>query len=56
MKKPEHTFAPHVALSANQAITGLILSGGGARAAYQVGVLAAIADLLPESAARNRKC
>jgi len=27
--------------------TGLILSGGGARAAYQVGVLAAIADLLP---------
>ena len=32
--------------------TGLILSGGGARAAYQVGVLAAIADLLPD-AARN---
>ena len=29
--------------------TGLILSGGGARAAYQVGVLAAIADLLPEA-------
>ncbi|UZJ59349.1 patatin-like phospholipase family protein [Pseudomonas sp. KU26590] len=28
-------------------ITGLILSGGGARAAYQVGVLAGIADLLP---------
>ena len=28
---------------------GLILSGGGARAAYQVGVLKAIADLLPES-------
>lgn len=27
--------------------TGLILSGGGARAAYQVGVLSAIADLLP---------
>ena len=34
----------------NKLITGLILSGGGARAAYQVGVLAAIADLLPESA------
>jgi NTE family protein len=33
-------------------VTGLILSGGGARAAYQVGVLAAIADLLPD-AARN---
>lgn len=32
------------------AITGLILSGGGARAAYQVGVLAAIADLLPDAA------
>ena len=27
--------------------TGLILSGGGARAAYQVGVLMAIADLVP---------
>ena len=27
----------------------LILSGGGARAAYQVGVLKAIAELLPES-------
>ena len=26
---------------------GLILSGGGARAAYQVGVLSAIADMLP---------
>ncbi|WP_339514215.1 patatin-like phospholipase family protein [Pseudomonas sp. RL_15y_Pfl2_60] len=34
--------------SANDAVTGLILSGGGARAAYQVGVLAAIADLLPD--------
>lgn len=32
------------------AITGLILSGGGARAAYQVGVLAAIAQLLPTDA------
>lgn len=32
-----------------QPVTGLILSGGGARAAYQVGVLAAIADLLGES-------
>lgn len=29
------------------AVTGLILSGGGARAAYQVGVLKAVADLLP---------
>lgn len=32
------------------AVTGLILSGGGARAAYQVGVLAAIAELLPKDA------
>ncbi|BAN47021.1 patatin-like phospholipase family protein [Metapseudomonas resinovorans] len=31
-------------------ITGLILSGGGSRAAYQVGVLGAIADLLPDAA------
>ncbi|QXH57973.1 patatin-like phospholipase family protein [Pseudomonas maumuensis] len=31
--------------------TGLILSGGGARAAYQVGVLAGIAELLPPGAA-----
>ncbi|WNW14050.1 patatin-like phospholipase family protein [Pseudomonas sp. DTU_2021_1001937_2_SI_NGA_ILE_001] len=35
----------------DQAVTGLILSGGGARAAYQVGVLAGIAELLPYGAA-----
>jgi NTE family protein len=29
---------------------GLIMSGGGARAAYQVGVLRAIADMLPQRA------
>lgn len=29
-------------------VTGLILSGGGARAAYQAGVLRAVAELLPE--------
>ena len=29
---------------------GLILSGGGARAAYQVGVLRAIATMLPQRA------
>ncbi|WP_372876184.1 patatin-like phospholipase family protein [Pseudomonas sp.] len=34
----------------NQPVTGLILTGGGARAAYQIGVLAAIADLLPDPA------
>jgi NTE family protein len=31
--------------------TGLILSGGGARAAYQIGVLKAISELLPRGAA-----
>lgn len=31
--------------------TALVLSGGGARAAYQVGVLAAVGELLPEHAA-----
>ncbi|MFP6849250.1 MAG: patatin-like phospholipase family protein [Pseudomonas sp.] len=36
--------------STSQPVTGLILSGGGARAAYQVGVLTAIADLLPDAA------
>ena len=32
-------------------LTGLILTGGGARAAYQVGVLKCIADLLPDKVA-----
>lgn len=34
----------------NQEKIGLILSGGGARAAYQVGVLKAVAELLPKDA------
>lgn len=38
-------------MSSTEPVTGLILSGGGARAAYQVGVLAAIAELLPPGAA-----
>ncbi|VVN66066.1 patatin-like phospholipase family protein [Pseudomonas fluorescens] len=37
-------------MSPAEPVTGLILSGGGARAAYQVGVLAAIAELLPVAA------
>lgn len=41
---------PAVVASSDEAVTGLILSGGGARAAYQVGVLAGIADLLPYGA------
>ncbi|MEX6503139.1 patatin-like phospholipase family protein [Pseudomonas zhanjiangensis] len=36
--------------TSSEPVTGLILSGGGARAAYQVGVLAAVADLLPDAA------
>lgn len=44
-------FIGGVAISrAAEPVTGLILSGGGARAAYQVGVLAGIAELLPEGA------
>lgn len=51
MNKEEQAVALKRAQDAKrQATTGLILSGGGARAAYQVGVLSAIADLLPESA------
>src|SRR5471032_2191763 len=38
-------------MSSAEPVTGLILSGGGARAAYQVGVLAAIAELLPAGSA-----
>ena len=37
-------------------ITGLVLSGGGARAAYQVGVLRAIARLRRGTAASPRRC
>jgi NTE family protein len=37
-------------------ITGLVLSGGGARAAYQVGVLRAIARLRRGTAAALRRC
>jgi NTE family protein len=33
---------------ADEPLTGLVLSGGGARAAYQVGVLKALVELLPE--------
>ncbi len=37
-------------------LTGLVLSGGGARAAYQVGVLRAIARLRRSTAAPPRRC
>jgi NTE family protein len=36
-----------------QTKTGLVLSGGGARAAYQVGALKAIADILPDTTHKN---
>ena len=36
-------------------LTGLVLSGGGARAAYQVGVLHAIAQLRRASGASPRR-
>ncbi|NOZ09961.1 MAG: patatin-like phospholipase family protein [Gammaproteobacteria bacterium] len=38
-------------MAADKPKIGLILTGGGARAAYQVGVLKAVAKLLPEGAA-----
>lgn len=34
----------------NKPVVGLVLAGGGARAAYQVGVLKAVADMLPKDA------
>ena len=57
MKTEEQAAALKILQDAKkQATTGLILSGGGARAAYQVGVLAAIADLLPESSDNPFDC
>ena len=41
-----------VKASPNHLFNALVLSGGGARAAYQVGVLKAVADIMPE-ASRN---
>lgn len=38
-----------IAKNANNGRTALVLAGGGARAAYQVGVLLAIRDILPNS-------
>ena len=40
--------APECRPLASSGTTGLILSGGGARAAYQVGVLKAVAEILPK--------
>lgn len=48
MSITEHLFRKKAAPPVPQQVTGLILSGGGARAAYQVGVLKAVADLWPQ--------
>lgn len=45
--EPQQTNEVRQAKQSAGATKGLILSGGGARAAYQVGVLKAITDLLP---------
>ncbi|SDP86976.1 NTE family protein [Rhodoferax sp. OV413] len=42
---PNTQYAPHAEAPAPLPATGLLLTGGGARAAYQVGVLEAISDL-----------
>lgn len=47
-KRPLHT-ARQDGYTRHPSVTGLILSGGGARAAYQVGVLKAISDLVPNT-------
>lgn len=40
-----HQPAPLSGARATSATTGLLLTGGGARAAYQVGVLEALSDI-----------
>ncbi|WP_418315908.1 patatin-like phospholipase family protein [Piscinibacter sakaiensis] len=45
---------PQLPASAHIPVTGLILSGGGARAAYQVGVLHALSQIRREVIARQR--
>ncbi len=40
----------HVRVAPGAPVPGLVLSGGGARSAYQVGVLKAVAEMLPKGA------
>jgi NTE family protein len=47
---PSVPIQPAPVKAGGRARLGLVLSGGGARAAYQVGVLKAVADLLPRDA------
>lgn len=49
-EQQESTSRPSTVANTAEPVTALILSGGGARAAYQVGVLAGIAELLPKNA------
>jgi NTE family protein len=51
---PPPTATAPAALPASAPATGLLLTGGGARAAYQVGVLEAIADLRREAGAQRQ--
>jgi NTE family protein len=44
------TIASELAALPSRGCTGLVLTGGGARSAYQVGVMRAVADLLPRDA------
>ncbi|HUJ53585.1 MAG TPA: patatin-like phospholipase family protein, partial [Steroidobacteraceae bacterium] len=42
-------LAETASIPGNRPVVGLVLTGGGARSAYQVGVLLALAELLPRS-------
>ena len=51
MEQEQSSPAPEPAVAASASVAGrhaLVLSGGGARAAYQVGVLRAVSELLPD--------
>jgi NTE family protein len=48
--QPRRSFTDMAENNAKKPVVGLVMAGGGARAAYQVGVLKAIAEMLPEDA------
>ena len=52
--RPAGNFRPDPAAHLNPVPAALILTGGGARAAYQVGVLVAVAELLPRPPGQSR--
>ena len=43
-----HNILPHAAIGGGAGTCALVLMGGGARTAYQAGVLKALAAMLPE--------